>query len=89
LGLIVDPAAKFDPNVVDALQNRLFEGRLADGTIVSVDLVATNINRGRDHGIPSYNSLREKCGLRRARTFEDLRDVMTEDKIKAFSSIYK
>ena len=37
-----------------------------------MDLVALNIQRGRDHGIPSYNELREICGMKRAKTWSDL-----------------
>lgn len=37
-----------------------------------MDLVAINIQRGREHGIPDYNSVRVLCGLPRANSFEDL-----------------
>lgn len=89
MGLTVDPSSKFDTSVTDTLQNHLFEVRLGDGTVFAIDLVAQNINRGRDHGIPDYNTVREKCGLRRANSFQDLRDAISDDKIQRLASIYE
>lgn len=88
-GLINEPESKFDTNFADSLQNHLFESRLSDGSVIAIDLASTNINRGRDHGIPSYNSFRQKCGLKKANTFQDLGDHVPLEKIQAFQNIYQ
>ena len=46
LGLINDASAKYDTALANTLQNRLFEVSLNDGSVIAVDLAATNINRG-------------------------------------------
>ncbi len=37
-----------------------------------MDLVSLNVQRGREHGIPDYNTVRAFCGLPKAVSFEDL-----------------
>ncbi|RNA44780.1 chorion peroxidase-like isoform X2 [Brachionus plicatilis] len=89
MGLLNEPSSKYDANLAGTLQNRLFEIRLGDGSVIAVDLAATNINRGRDHGIPSYNVMREKCGIKRANSFQDLQDTISIDKINLLAKAYK
>lgn len=40
------------------------------------DLVAINIQRARDHGLPDYNSVREAYGLQRKTSWEDINNYV-------------
>ena len=61
-GLAFQLHQQIDPYVVDALRNILFRQNL--------DLASLNIQRGRDHGLPDYNTLREDYGLPPATGFD-------------------
>lgn len=88
MGLLNEGSSKFDSNVADTLQHHLFEVKNSDGTTEAVDLFATNVNRGRDHGVPSYNFIRERCGLAKANDFTDLADVMSAGDIEKLKAVY-
>jgi len=53
-----------------------------------MDLIALNIQRGRDHGLPSYNEYRDLCRLGKARDFGDLVPVIHPRKIAQLERIY-
>nr|XP_039255236.1 lactoperoxidase-like [Styela clava] len=52
------------------------------------DLFATNIQRGRDHGVPGYNHFRELCGLKKASSFDELVEIPFESRSR-LSKLYK
>lgn len=41
-----------------------------------MDLAAINIQRGRDHGVPSYTAWRQPCGLSPINDWSDMIDVV-------------
>ena len=69
-GLGASYAQAIDSNIIDDVRNFLFGPPGAGG----FDLVALNIQRGRDHGIPDYNTVREAYGLTPLRNFYELTD---------------
>ena len=84
-----DVSSKYDLSLVDTLQNHLFEEVEDDGTVIAIDLAATNIQRGRDHGIPAYFKYRNACGMRLAKNFQDLADTISDNKINMLQSVYE
>lgn len=40
------------------------------------DILTLDIQRGRDHGLPPYNSYRKYLGFKYATSFNDLADLM-------------
>lgn len=66
--LASDPAQELDNHVVDEVRNFLFGPPGAGG----FDLASLNIQRGRDHGLADYNTVRRAYGLRPARDFADI-----------------
>ncbi len=65
-GLAIQEANEIDTQTIDGVRNLLFGG--TNGR----DLIALNLQRGRDHGIPDYNTLREDFGLARITSFSQI-----------------
>lgn len=85
-GLVATPMESLDQFITGEVTNHLFEIR---GIPYSgIDLIALNIHRARDHGIPSYNNYRALCNLKRATTFEDLSREMVPEVIARMKRIY-
>ncbi|KAG8326981.1 hypothetical protein J6590_108411 [Homalodisca vitripennis] len=54
-----------------------------------LDLVSLNVQRGRDHGLPSYPTWRQYCGLSRPKNFEDLEGVVDNGSLERIKTMYK
>ncbi|MCA9295877.1 MAG: hypothetical protein KC983_05155, partial [Phycisphaerales bacterium] len=67
-GLASQRAQDVDPFIQDSIRNFLFGPPGAGG----FDLASLNIQRGRDHGLPTYNEVRLALGLVPAATFADV-----------------
>ena len=66
-GMLRAPAQEVDTLMSDGVRNFLF------GTETSgLDLTSINIQRGRDHGLPDYNTARHAYGLKRVGSFAEI-----------------
>ncbi|KAJ0177643.1 hypothetical protein K1T71_006516 [Dendrolimus kikuchii] len=84
-GALAHSASSADPYMSGELTNLLFKSTGQWG----LDLTAMDIQRGRDHGLASYNDYREVCGLRRAKTFKDLAGEINQDRINTLAYLYE
>ena len=78
-----------DSNFAHQIHNRLFEVTTKYGETKRADLVAINICRGREHGLPTYNAFRKFCGYSEAYYWEDFGDTVNYDGIQKMKKEYK
>lgn len=67
-GLANQVSQRIDSHVIDDVRNFLFGQPGAGG----FDLAAINIQRGRDHGLASFNDMRRALGLRPVSRFDEI-----------------
>ncbi len=70
IGMATQMQQTFDTKVVTTLRNFLFGAPGMGG----LDLVSINIQRGRERGLPDYNSIRTLMGLDAYTTFSQITD---------------
>ena len=71
-GMLIEPAETVDNLFSEDIVNHLFnEGNSG------LDLIALNIQRGRDHGLPGYVEFRRLCEVGNSNSFDDLRSNMS------------
>ena len=68
IGMSTVVEQNFDCKVIDDLRNFLFGPPGAGG----LDLVSLNIQRGRDRGLPDYNTVREDYGMAPINSFSEM-----------------
>jgi len=85
-GLMEEKSKAADSSFVDEIRNHLFEKSPNGG---GLDLVALNIQRNRDHGLPGYNKYREICMGSKANTWSDLRSSILPEHIAHLQQMYR
>ena len=78
-------AEEIDTKIIDDVRNFLFGPPGAGG----FDLAALNIERGRDHGLDDYNTVREAYGLKKVTSFAEITaDAVVQQQLEAiFGSV--
>ena len=88
-GLASQRQQKVDAQIVDNLRNFLF-GDPNSESAFGLDLASLNIQRGRDHGLPDYNSARAHYTGSSVENFSDITtDVNLQNALEAaYGSVY-
>ena len=79
-GLAAQRSQELDVQIISDLRNFLFGPPGSGG----LDLASLNIQRGRDHGVSNYNSVRKAYGLKAVKSFAAITaDVALQRKLEA------
>lgn len=93
-GAISTALSKSDHYFTTELTQKLFESEPKVDTPVKkrlpgLDLVSLNIQRGRDHGLPSYPEWRKYCQLPPVDTWDQLARAVDPDSLQSMKLIYR
>ncbi|XP_055904211.1 chorion peroxidase [Eupeodes corollae] len=86
-----NPVSRVDRFFSIELTEKLFEGTTTAEDripICGLDLVSLNIQRGRDHGLPSYPVFRKHCGFPSIKTWKDMEASIEPESLKSIREIY-
>jgi hypothetical protein len=81
-GMGIQVQQSFDAKVIDDVRNFLFGPPGSGG----LDLASLNIMRGRERGLPDYNTVRENFGLPRVSSFDEINS--NQDIMNVLDSLY-
>ncbi|KAI9551659.1 hypothetical protein GHT06_021995 [Daphnia sinensis] len=85
-GMIDQWPQNMDEWVSEDVTNHLFQRPKTD---FGLDLVSLNVWRGRDHGLPGYNTYRQICGLPRMTSFKQLLTIMDRSVVDRLAAVYR
>ena len=85
-GLVGNKSNEVDNKFSEGVARKLF---VRPGEGFNIDLLALNIQRGRDWGIPTYGAYRKVCGLPTITSFSQLKKIMLPSAVDAFEKLYK
>ncbi|XP_047500546.1 chorion peroxidase-like [Penaeus chinensis] len=83
-GEVNQKANRVDTSFTQEVAGKLFRR----GQPFGLDLVSLNLQRGRDHGIAPYTTVRSICGYSEITSFESLQGIMDDEVIESLRSLY-
>ena len=79
-------AQNFDADFSHVFQNQMYKPM---NKTTGFDLLAINIQRGRDHGVPTYSQMRKLCGLSPINDVRDLERATSIQNAVSLTGVYK
>ncbi|XP_022171594.1 peroxidase-like [Myzus persicae] len=86
-GITRQNTQKVDMFYAETITNYLYS--ISKNTSFGMDILSLDIQRSRDHGIPSYTQFRKYCGLKGIENVQDLSEIMKEGSADILLKQYK
>ncbi|KAL4103574.1 hypothetical protein QTP88_018935 [Uroleucon formosanum] len=87
IGLTVQATQNVDMLFTQSITNYLYN--IDPNDSFGMDILSLDIQRSRDHGIPSYTQFRKYCGLKDVENIQDLSEIMVEGSADRLLKLYK